>query len=171
MCGEGCDLFVSIHVDALNRAPNYQRANGVHTYFLGEALTSDARRVAAVENDALRYETGGALADNDPRLFILADLQSNEFLRESALLADIVQSEAAAVHPGRDRGVQQNRFIVLATATRPAILIETGYATNRSDAQFLASERGQRRLAVAIADGIVEYLRRHEAKTTAEAGQ
>ncbi|HEX9727450.1 MAG TPA: N-acetylmuramoyl-L-alanine amidase [Gemmatimonadales bacterium] len=165
MCAEACDLFVSIHVDALGRAPGYQQANGIHTYFLGEGLTAEARRVANMENDAIRYETGSRLAQGDPRLFILKDLQTNEFLRESAMLADLVQSTAAAVHPGRNRGVAQNRFVVLATATRPAILVETGYATNRGDGRFLSSRDGQQRLALAIAGGIVEYLKRYEQKT------
>lgn len=170
MCAAVCDLFVSVHVDALSRTPGYQRANGVHTYFLGEALTAEARRVAAMENDALRYEAGGALTQDDPRLFILKDLQSNEILRESALLANLVQSNAARAHPGRNRGVHQNRFVVLAVSTRPAILIETGYATNRRDAQFLNSPAGQQRLAVAIAEGVVEYLRRYEDKTSSAGG-
>lgn len=162
-CRDDCDLFVSIHVDALDRSPGYQRVSGIHSYFLGEARTADARRVAELENESLRYETDGA--GDDPRMFILKALQANEILRESALLAELVQSSAAKVHPGGDRGVAQAGLAVLNTATRPAILIETGYGTNRGDAQYITSSAGQQALAVAIADGIVEYLRRYEAKT------
>jgi N-acetylmuramoyl-L-alanine amidase len=169
MCRDDCDLFVSIHVDALARRGGYQNVNGIHTYFLGEAQTEDARRVAALENDALRFESGAPPAEDDPALFILKHLQANEILRESGLLAELVQQQAAGVHPGRDRGIQQNRFVVLTTATRPAILVETGYGTNRSDAQFVSSAAGQRALARSIADGIVEYLKRFEAKTLGEA--
>lgn len=168
ICRADCDLFVSIHVDALARRKGYQEIGGVHTYFLGEALTDDARRVAAVENDALRYETTGATGVDDPTLFILKHLQANEILRESALLAELVQEKVAAVHPGEDRGVQQSRFAVLATATRPAILIETGYGTNRRDARFISSVAGQQALARSIADGIVAYLLKYEAKTLAD---
>jgi N-acetylmuramoyl-L-alanine amidase len=162
-CRDDCDLFVSIHVDALNRSPGYQKVSGIHSYFLGEARTADAARVAAVENDALRYETESQA--DDPQLFVYKLLQANEILRESALLAELVQGSAAKVHPGGDRGVAQAGLAVLNTATRPAILIETGYGTNRSDAQYITSAAGQQALAVAIADGIVEYLRRYEAKT------
>lgn len=169
MCRNDCDLFVSIHVDALNPRRGYQDVNGIHTYFRGEALTEDARRVAAIENDALRYETGPPPAADDPALFILKHLQANETLRESATLAELIQGQAAKVHPGRDRGIQQIPFVVLTTATRPAILIETGYGTNRGDAAFLSSASGQQALARSIADGIVEYLRRFEAKTLSEA--
>lgn len=168
-CAQDCVLFASIHVDALARRRGYQDVSGIHTYFLGEAQTEDARRVAALENDALRYESGAPPGDDDPALFILKHLQANEILRESALLAELVQGATAKVHPGRDRGIQQNRLVVLNTASRPAILIETGYGTNRQDAAFVSSPAGQEKIAKAIAQGIVEYLRRYEAKTLAEA--
>ena len=164
MCHDACDLFVSIHVNSLERRSGYERVNGVETYFLGEPQTAEAERVAEMENDALRYETGGAEVLDDDLLFILKDLHTNEFLRESASLADLVQTHASTVHPGRDRGVSQNKYVVLMTASRPAILVETGFATNQRDGQYLASSEGQRQLARAIANGIVEYLKRYEQK-------
>lgn len=163
-CRDGCDLFVSVHVNSMPRRTGYERVSGFETYFLGEALTAEAQRVAQMENEALRYETGSAIGANDALTFIFKDLQTNEILRESALLADVVQTHGASVHPGGDRGISQNRFVVLATATRPAILVETGFATNRRDGEFLASTSGQRRLAQAMANGIVVYLKRYEQK-------
>jgi N-acetylmuramoyl-L-alanine amidase len=164
-CQANCDLFVSIHVDALSRSPSYQQTSGIHVYFLGEARTADARRVAAMENDALRYEGDRPGRADDPSLFILKSLQANEMLRESALLAELVQSAAVKVHPGGDRGVNQAPWVVLNTASRPAILVETGFGTNRGDARYISSAAGQQKLAAALADGVLEYLRRYEAKT------
>jgi N-acetylmuramoyl-L-alanine amidase len=88
----------------------------------------------------------------------------NEYLRESARLAELVQGRVAAVHPGEDRGVQQGLFFVLAAARRPAVLVETGFATNKTDGPFLASALGQRRIVNAIADGVVTYLLEFERK-------
>jgi N-acetylmuramoyl-L-alanine amidase len=171
MCRNECDLFVSIHVNSMPRRRGYEQINGVETYFLGDALTEEARRVAEMENEALRYETGDAAEADADLAFIFKDLHTNEFLRESALLADLVQSSAARVHPGEDRGVSQNRFVVLATATRPAILLETGFATNRRDGAYLASTDGQWEMAKAAADGIVEYLKQYENKVLVGNGQ
>ncbi len=158
-------------MNSLRPRRGYDRINGVETYFLGEALSAEARRVADMENEALRYETGDPNETDDALEFIFKDLQTNEFLRESALLADIVQTATARVHPGEDRGVAQNRFVVLATATRPAILLETGFATNRRDGVYLASAEGQREIAKAAAEGIEEYLKRYEEKVLAGTGQ
>ena len=170
LCNDDCDLFVSIHVNSLSRSPGYGNVTGFETYFLDDARTAEAERVADMENEALRYETESLLDDDDPMSFIFKDLHTNEFLRESALLADAVQSHGTRVHPGRNRGVSQARFAVLGAARRPAVLVETGFATNREDATFLSSATGQQRLAEAIAEGVAVYLRQYEDKILAGAG-
>jgi N-acetylmuramoyl-L-alanine amidase len=164
-CNGDCDLFVSIHVDALNPAPGYHRANGLQTFFYGRASTANARRVAIMENSAVRYESGGGKKAQEPLNYIFMDLANNEVLRESAVLADLIQADAGVAVPGDNRGVAQANDEVLREALRPAVLVETGFSTNRSDATFLASSAGQQKLADAIADGIVSYLRKYEAKT------
>jgi N-acetylmuramoyl-L-alanine amidase len=162
MCGTDCDLFVSLHVNAME-GRRQQSVNGVETYFLSDAKTEDQRRVAKMENDAIRFETSEPEGGGDLS-FIIRDLQQNEYLRESARLADLVQRKLAVAHPGDDRGVQQAGFVVLSLAHRPAILVEMGFATNRADAEFMATTVGQRRIANAIADGIVAYLLEYERK-------
>ncbi|HEY6110064.1 MAG TPA: N-acetylmuramoyl-L-alanine amidase [Gemmatimonadales bacterium] len=157
-CRADCDLFVSLHVNSLPSGRRSPIANGIETYFLSEAKTEDQRRVARMENDAIRYESPDAQVVEGALATIVKDLQQNEYLRESARLAELVQQRVASVHPGEDRGVQQAGFYVLNSARRPAILVETGFATNRKDGAFLASAAGQRKIASAIADGIVAYL-------------
>ena len=167
-CRADCDLFVSIHVNAMPAGRRQTQVNGVETYFVSDAKTEDQKRVAQMENDALRFDS--AAANSGPLGFILNDLQLNEYLRESARLAELVQGKVAAVHPGEDRGVQQGPFLVLAAARRPSILVETGFATNRNDGAFLGSASGQRKIAMAIADGIVAYLLEFERKIAGAGG-
>jgi N-acetylmuramoyl-L-alanine amidase len=163
-CKAECDLFVSIHVNAMPAGRSADRASGAETYFLSDAKTEDQERVAKMENEAIRFETGAPNAATGPLGYILRDLQLNEYLRESAQLAALVQDSVARIHPGGDHGVQQAGFMVLTTARRPAILVETGFATNRTDGAFLASSLGQHKLASAIAEGIVAYLLEFEHK-------
>ena len=162
-CRGACDLFVSIHVNAMPAGPRQSRVSGVETYFLSDAKTEDQKRVAQMENDAIRFETGGGAAEGALG-FIIKDLQMNEYLRESARLATLVQGQVAAIHVGENRGVQQGPFLVLAAARRPAILVETGFATNPRDGTFLTSALGQHKIADAIADGVVAYLLEFERK-------
>jgi N-acetylmuramoyl-L-alanine amidase len=166
-CSESCDLFVSLHVNSLGRRPGYTDIRGFETYFLAEARTEDAARVAQMENEAVRFETGTAAADAGVGLdFILKDLQLNEHLRESARAAELVQRRLKTVHTGESRGVKQAGFMVLTTARRPAILVELGYSTNPDDGRLLTSYASQKAMAFALADAIVEYLLEYQRKTS-----
>ena len=166
-CTEECDLFVSLHVNSLPRRRGYSDVRGYETYFLAEAKTEDAERVAKMENEAVRFEPATEEAAERQGLdFILKDLATNEYLRESARLAELVQAQMVAVNPGSDRGVKQAGFMVLTTARRPAVLVEMGYSTNPDDARLLTGKTTQRKLAAAIADAVVGYLTDYERKTT-----
>ena len=165
-CTEACDLFVSLHVNSLARRRGYTDIRGFETFFLAEAKTEDAARVAQMENDAVRFETGEDPSQAVGGLdFILKDLQLNEHLRESARLAELVQRGLEGVHTGESRGVKQAGFMVLTTARRPAILVELGYSTNPQDGRFLTTRSSQKSMAASIADAVVEYLLEYERKT------
>ncbi|MEO8478529.1 MAG: N-acetylmuramoyl-L-alanine amidase [Gemmatimonadota bacterium] len=164
-CRGDCDLFVSLHVNSLPKRPGWTLARGFETYFLAEARTADAARTAKMENDAIRYEVEAPETQAVGLDFILKDLQSNEFLRESARAAELMQSAIDMVHDGNNRGVKQAGFAVLNTARRPAILVEMGFGTNPEDARLMTGASGQRALARAIADAIIAYLVEHDRKT------
>ena len=117
-----------------------------------------------MENEAVRFEAAKAETQLDGIDFILKDLQLNEHLRESARAAELVQEYLRTAHSGPDRGVKQAGFKVLTTARRPAILVELGYSTNPEDARLMSTRAGQVKLAKAIADAIVGYLREYERK-------
>jgi N-acetylmuramoyl-L-alanine amidase len=165
-CTEECDLFVSLHVNSLPRRRGSSDIRGFETFFLAEAKTEDAERVAKMENEAVRFEPETeATAEQQGLDFILKDLAANEYLRESARLAELIQSQLGNVNPGGDRGVKQAGFMVLTTARRPAVLVEMGYSTNPADARLLTSKGSQQRMAAAIADAVVGYLADYERKT------
>lgn len=171
-CTAACDLFVSLHVNSLARARNYTTRRGFETYFLAEAKTEDAERVARMENEAIRFENHAVENASGSGLdFILRDLQLNEYLRESARLAELIQESLDPVHSGDNRGVKQAGFRVLTSARRPAVLVEMGYSTNPQDARLMTARTGQEALASAIADAIVSYLLEYERKIGSGGGQ
>lgn len=153
------NLFMSIHVNAANPGwKNASAARGFETYFLAEAKTEDARRVAEMENASEQYETSVDVRKGNPLSFILNDMKQNEHLRESSNLASVVQQRLARLHPGPDRGVKQAGFKVLVEAFMPAVLVELGFGTNPQDAAFLRNESQQVKLAAALADAAEAYL-------------
>ncbi len=54
----------------------------------------------------------------------------------------------------RNRGVKEANFAVLRLTRMPAILVECEFLSNPTQLRFLANPRNQRKLAVAIAEGI-----------------
>ena len=159
------DLFVSIHVNAANpRWKNPGGARGFETYFLSEAKTDDERRVAELENEAVKYEVEEGAEGGDPLSFILNDMKQNEYLRESSDFAATVQRSLRAVHPGTDRGVKQAGFVVLVGAFMPSVLVEVGFGTNAAEAAYISGSAGQAQLAEAIADATMGYLARYATK-------
>ncbi len=159
------DLFLSVHVNAANpRWNNPGGARGFETYFLAEAKTEDERRVAAMENEAIRFETAADVTRDDPLGFIMRDMAQNEHLRESARLAELLQAGMMRVHPGPSRGVKQAGFRVLVTAFMPAVLVEIGFGTNKLEAEYMTDTDRQRELASTLADAVVRYLEQYERK-------
>jgi N-acetylmuramoyl-L-alanine amidase len=163
-CTATCDLFVSLHVNSLARRRGYTARRGFETYFLAEAKTEDAERVARMENEAIRFEDHAVETASGGLDFILRDLQLNEYLRESARLAELIQEKLDPVHSGENRGVKQAGFRVLTSARRPAVLVEMGYSTNPEDARIMTARRSQEALASAMADAVVDYLLEYERK-------
>ena len=75
------------------------------------------------------------------------------------LLAKRIQNQILRVSPGSpDRGVKQGRFHVIKNTRMPAVLVEIGFLTGRIDARRLEKPVHRKRIAYAIAKGILEYL-------------
>ena len=75
------------------------------------------------------------------------------------LLAKRIQKQILRVSPGSpDRGVKQGRYYVIKNTNMPAVLVEIGFITGRLDARRLEKKAHRKKIAYAIAKGILEYL-------------
>jgi N-acetylmuramoyl-L-alanine amidase len=117
-----------------------------------------------MENEAIKFETGANAPKGDPLSFIINDMAQNEHLRESNDLAETIQNGFRSFHPGKDRGVQQANFAVLRGSFMPAVLVEIGFGTNPSEAEYLLDPDNQRTIAASIARGIMEYISHYDAR-------
>jgi N-acetylmuramoyl-L-alanine amidase len=145
-------VFMSIHANASER----RAASGFETFFLSEAKTEDARRVAEMENAAQRFETEAPKLD--PISFIMHDLRQNRYLRDSSDWAAMIQRRLAAVHPGPNRGVKQAGFVVLDGAFMPAVLVEIGFISNPQEEQMMGRSDHQRRIAQQLANSVRDFF-------------
>lgn len=152
----GGKLFLSIHCNSMPTKPH--PAHGCETYILRPGRNDDAARVASRENASVKFEQSqrryeGMTEDQ----IIVATMAQRSFVRLSESFAASIQHEVTEHTPLVDRGVSQAGFFVLVGASMPNVLIETGFLSNRSDAEYLASTKGQAAIASSIANAIRSY--------------
>lgn len=150
-------VFLSIHANAHRDVGT----RGFETYFLSDAKTADAERVAAMENAAAQFEDPTERPADDFS-FILTDLRQNLYVHESSSWAEMIQRRLGAAHTGPNRGVKQAGFAVLDGAFMPAILVELAFISNAREERMLADREIQRQLAEQLALGVRDYFRHHE---------
>ncbi|MDH3626360.1 MAG: N-acetylmuramoyl-L-alanine amidase [Acidobacteriota bacterium] len=151
------DLFLSIHLNAAPRS----RASGAETYFLStDATDDDARTLAALENRASGVDAGKLPkgSDGDDLDLILWDLAQNQYLAESSLLAESVQTQLNLLTGTRNRGVRQAPFRVLMGATMPAILVEVGFISNAEEESRFRDGAYRGRTVEALTTAVKLYL-------------
>lgn len=153
------DVFVSIHANSL---PSLRNTAGFEIYIMALPTDKDALALAKIENrEYVEEKSGGAAAvDRKTELLlrILGDMQQNNKISESTELAE------SLFGAGKRQGIPMRRvaqapFFVLRGAAMPAVLLETGFVTNAKEAKLLAHPGYQRRIAEAMAAGIVDYLK------------
>ena len=157
---EGADIFISIHCNGWF----HPEAGGYETFFLSQAKTEEATRLAMEENASIQFEGSGVSPEElDDLGFMLWDMVQNEFVTESSELAELIQRELGKVVDIRNRGVKQAGLIVLKGCRMPAVLVEVAFLSNPGEERLLADRRFREEAARGIAEAIRRYRARYSA--------
>lgn len=157
------DLFICIHVNAGGNGNAY----GAETYVMGLHKSETNLAVAKRENAAVLMEDDYKVQyegfdPNSDEGNIIFSLYQNKYLEHSISFASHVQRYFKQYAGRHDRGVKQAGFLVLVRTTMPAVLIETGFATNAQEEKFLADPIGQDIMAAAIFQAFIDYKKEVE---------
>jgi N-acetylmuramoyl-L-alanine amidase len=152
------DLFVSIH---LNSSQNSE-TTGIETYYLNNTTDRATIRLARMEN----LSGGGSygVPEEANLNYILSDLRQQYKAGEAAALARMIDAQTAADLNAElgfkvnALGAKMGPFWVLVGAHMPAVLVECGFLSNRSEAQRLAAPAYQAVLARGIANAVIHYF-------------
>ena len=153
----GADLFVSIHADAFKNP----RVRGASAYVLSwSGASSEAARWLAERENAADRAGGLDLGEHEPMVrSAMVDMSRKGAARLSDVVARRVLRELRRKVPVHAKHVHRAGFAVLKTRNIPSVLIETAFLSNPTDEKLLRDKRYQRRIARAIADGIVAFFR------------
>ncbi len=150
---QNADLFLSIHANSSRR----KTAQGVETFVLNFANTSEAEEVAAREN-AIAKGSMRQLPD------IVKAITLNNKLDESRDLAEIVQANLVArlrktESDLPDRGIKQAPLVVLIGASMPSVLAEIGFVSTPEEGARLKTSTYRQEIAEALRDAVLRYQR------------
>lgn len=153
------DIFVSIHANAVKNAPE---AYGTETFIMGISKNKSNLEVAKNENAVITleqdYKTVYAGYDpNNPESIIGLTLIQEQYVLQSADLANKIQTKFDVETKRKNRGVKQGPFWVLHGAFMPSVLVEVGFVSNPDEGEYINSETGKNELASAIANAIMDY--------------
>ncbi len=159
------DLFISIHVNFCATPA----IKGTETYVLGLHRTEDNLNVAKKENSAIlleqdytsRYE---GFNPNLSESYIMFELIQDTNIDQSVEFAGILQDSFRQNAKRSSRDVRQAGFLVLRETAMPAVLIETGYLSNKSEANYLMSDIGRKSLALAIFNSFKSYKEKFDSR-------
>lgn len=151
------DLFISIHADAAEN----EQASGASVYTLSEVASDrEAARLAARENKANIINGIDLGAHSSEVSSILLDLTQRETMNVASDFARLLQREAADDVKFRTTAHRFASFVVLKAPDTPSILFETGFISNKSDAEFLASAAGQKKVARGVRNAVQIHFAR-----------
>jgi N-acetylmuramoyl-L-alanine amidase len=159
------DLFISIHANYCT-TPSIK---GTETYVLGLHRSEDNLNVAKRENSVILLEKDHTTRYEgfDPNLsesYIMFELIQNTHLDQSVAFARILQDSFHKRAQRANRDVRQLGLLVLREAAMPAVLIETGYLSNQSEANYLMSDEGRTAIALSIFNSFKLYKEKFESR-------
>ncbi|KPL16783.1 MAG: hypothetical protein AMS23_00960 [Bacteroides sp. SM1_62] len=160
------DLFISIHANWWSNT----RSSGTETYTMGTSLDDRNLQVAMKENSVITLEEDyttnyEGFDPNSAESYIIFNLMQKTFQQQSVDFAGLVQDQFRERARRYDRGVKQERFLVLWRTTMPSVLIETGFISNGDEEAYLQSEQGQEYLASAIYRAFKDYKEHIEGRS------
>jgi N-acetylmuramoyl-L-alanine amidase len=146
------DIFVSIHVNALER---HTESRGIETYYLGATEDPSLKALAAHENRVSGYSV------SDMRK-LLEGVYADARRDESHHLATAVQKKLYETLRKEDAGlenwgVKRAPFLVLVATDMPAVLAEVGCISNEKESAMLRTPEYRQKIADALFDGIRAY--------------
>lgn len=158
------DLFISIHTNSVDsKSKSRSTVNGAAVYTLGPDRTDDNLAVAMRENSVMKLErdystTYQGFDPSSAESYIIFEMTQNKYLQQSINAAAAVAKELSSTAGRKNNGVRQANFWVLLRSAMPAMLVELDFICNPVQEKFMASESGQRKLAEAIYNGVMNYM-------------
>jgi len=152
------DMFISIHANA---SKNNLAARGASVHLLStRGASSQYARWLANEENAADLIGGIRPRSDDVVTNVLLSLAQSGTMKASQDAGNHVLEQLRQVGRIHSQNLEYANLSVLRNADMPAMLVETGFLSNREDERLLVSAAYQRRVANAILQGVITFFSR-----------
>lgn len=152
------DLFIAIHADAAYK----NSAVGASVFALSErGATSELARWLAQKENASELVDGVFVQKDKVLRSVLLDLSQSHAITVSLEIGQTILRQLSSVSHLHYARVEQAAFVVLKSPDIPSLLVETGYLTNSAQERQLSNSAYQKRIAMAIVQGIKNHYSRY----------
>ncbi len=159
------DLFVSIHV---NTFPRNRSVNGFEIWIPGDKIAQDemSRELQQVENavDGDKVLDLTLNGSNREAAKVILSMMGEQMGMLNPIAAHHIEQRMRGIDSGlKSRGIKEGPFQVLRQLRMPALLVETGFISNRNEVEsFLSQDWFRQYVAYALYMGINDYFEESE---------
>ncbi|MCX5705328.1 MAG: N-acetylmuramoyl-L-alanine amidase [Candidatus Omnitrophica bacterium] len=147
------DLFVSIH----SNASRTRSLNGFEVYYVAPSVNDSKRAYSSARSVPISIEHFELASSSMDLKAIIWDMIHVSNQAESVSLARKICRVMDDNSDSRIIGIKGARFAVLKGARMPAVLVETGFVSNREEEKLLRNSIYRQKVAEIIAKGILDF--------------
>jgi N-acetylmuramoyl-L-alanine amidase len=137
-------------------------ARGTETFIYPVSKTSGRMNALSknedIDMDSVSLKAMQDLEKNDPTKMMLLSMKTQTFFQRSADLALTIEDEFKKVgRVSREAKQRKEGIFVLYAVAMPAVLVETGFISNKEEEDYLNSEEGQTEICEVLIKAIKRY--------------
>jgi len=152
------DLFISLHADGF---PD-KRVRGASVWVLSpKGANSEMGRWLEQKEQASDLAGGVDISHQDPLVAqVLLDLSMNYSVGESFKAGELVRKQLSkSMSKMHGKNIKKAAFVVLKMPDIPAMMVEMGFISNKTENRQLKSTKHQKRIAGSVFAGVKRYFR------------
>ena len=147
------DLFISIHSNA-NRT---RSMNGFEVYYVAPSINDPKRAQSSARSVPIEIEHFEMTGNSLSLKAVVWDMIHTSDQAESVRLARSICKSMDDNSDSRIIGIKGARYAVLKGTRMPAVLVETGFVSNREEEKLLKNSYYRQKVAENIAKGILDF--------------
>jgi len=151
------DLFISLHADGFSD----KRVRGTSVWVLSpKGANSEMGRWLEQKEQASDLAGGVDISHQDPLVAqVLLDLSMNYSVGESFKAGELVRKQLArSMSKMHGKSIKKAAFVVLKMPDIPAMMVEMGFISNKTENKQLKSSKHQNKIAKSVLTGVKNYF-------------